>query len=138
MNSLQAIHQLATYLASKLDEDMNVKVFKARKVTDYTGDYIVVNSLPFTTAYGNQGHVLNVNVHCRALSTGEPDLLRIEQLQGWFESVVPAEIPDIEVQEDVLVLGGCEFFRYCDSNAMADADNTFYINNKVRLYNYYG
>lgn len=139
MNGLQAVTALAQYLSENIDfDEYKVRVFKCVKLTAYNGDYIVVNSLPFTTGYSAESAVLNVNVHVQALTTGEVNTQRLEQLQALVETLIPSEMTRIESQEDTLVLDGCEFLRYCDSNAMADNDKTFFINNKVKVYTYYG
>jgi hypothetical protein len=142
MNATEAVEALAIYLREQfslaLDEDAAVPVFKFEKQTALNAEscYVCVNALPFSAGYAR--NTVNVNIHAPALPSGEPDTLRLQPLQKIFERVVPRHVEAIENQDEYLMLGGAEFSRICDSQPMKDTDNTFFINNKVKVSNYYG
>jgi hypothetical protein len=135
MNGLQAITALAKYIKQNLTLE-DVAVFKSQKIAAYSGNYIVVNSLPFTTAFAR--NTVNVNVHAPQLSTGEVDTETLQKILAEVERIIPIDDDSEENLEQQLVLDNCYFARYCDSNAMQDTDKTYFINVKVKVTNYYG
>jgi hypothetical protein len=128
MNSLEAVTAMTKYLAQNFTA---MRFFKHVKSTAYTGEYIVVNALPFTVGSA-QYNVINVNIHVPQTASGEVDSARITALQAQFEQLVPRST-DEEDLPDWLELSGAYFARECDSNPMSDADDTFFINNKVKV-----
>lgn len=128
MNGLKVVEDLALYL----HKEQGVKVFKFRKPTNFNGEYIVVNHLPFT--YGevvNDDNILNVNIHAPKLSSGNADIERLTEIYNEIYLLIPC---DIGIEEQIGVeINGCYYSIISCSQPIEDEDNTFFLNIKVKV-----
>lgn len=123
MSGLEAVTDLAVYLA----KGQTVKVFKHEKKTGFTGEYIVVNSLPF--AFGkvvNDVNVLNVNIHVPDLSSGEVASKRLGEIYNTITTLIPTQNDNED--SGFLLLNGVYYAISSDSNPIRDTDGTHFIN----------
>ena len=78
MNGLKAVTELAVYLS----KNTTVQVFKHVKTTGFSGEFMVVNNLPFTRGKAvNDMNILNLNVHVPKTSSGTVNSKRLGELQ---------------------------------------------------------
>lgn len=128
MNGLKAVTDLAVYLS----KNTTVKVFKHEKKTGFTGEYIVVNSLPF--AFGkvvNDDNVLNLNIHVPDQKSGEVDSKRLGEIYAEVAGFIPTQ-NDTE-DTDGLLLDGSYYSISSDSNPIKDTDGTHFINLIIKV-----
>ena len=128
MNGMQAVTDLAVFLA----KHTSYKVFKYEKSPSYSGEYLVVNSLPF--AYGsslNGNGTLNVNVHVPDLGSGLANTKRVGEIVKEVCLLIPNEA--VTEEGKALEINGAYYAIESDSNLMADEDNTHFINLKINV-----
>lgn len=128
MNGMDAMTELSVFLASKL----SITVFKNEKETGFSGEYVVVNCLPFS--YGkavNDYNALNVNIHIPNQKSGLKDLKRLNEVVKEIEALIPAQ--SSEEEEDMLNLNGNYYCRESESAPMNDDDDTSFINMVVSI-----
>jgi len=128
MNGAAAVTAMAKYLAGAQD----VPVFKYEKAPKTTGEYIVVNSLPFSYgSHPNTKNIINVNVHVPDLQTTQANTARLTELAQVIESLIPV---NSSYEEDTMLsLNDAAFCIANDSNMMADTDGTHFINFKINV-----
>lgn len=128
MNGLKAVQDLALFLHKR----QKVKVFKFEKLVNFSGEYIVVNHMPFI--YGravNDSNILNVNIHVPKLSSGNADILRLTEIYSDICFLLPF---DMEQEEIVGLLIGDSYYSITTvSQPMEDVDGTYFLNVKVKL-----
>lgn len=128
MDGLQVVQDLALFLLDKQE----VQVFKFEKPVNFSGEYIVVNHLPFI--YGNvvnDSNVLNVNIHVPKLSSGNADVARLTELCNEIYSLIPF---NVEQEEEIGVeINSSYYVITSTSNPMEDTDDTYFINLKVKV-----
>lgn len=128
MNGLDAVTDLAVHLSKAT----GIKVFKYKKKTGFTGEYIVVNSLPFS--FGkvvNDVNVLNVNIHVPDSGSGEVASKRLDELYGEVSKLIPTQNDNEDTGE--LCLNGSYYSISSDSNPVGDTDGTHFINLKISV-----
>ena len=126
MNGNEAVTAIATYLST----NQSVKVFKYEKSPNYSGEYIVVNSLPFTFGSAvNVNDCINVNVHVPDNTNTELNAKRLTELAAVILDLIPT-YGDTE-DSPMLEIDGCYYAISSDSNYMADTDSTHFINYKI-------
>lgn len=128
MNGLEAVQNLALFLHNK----QKVKVFKFKKTVGFSGEYIVVNHLPFVYNKAvNDSNTLNVNIHVPALSSGDADVIRMTEVYSDICELIPF---DMEQEEEVgILIKGSYYSIMSTSQPMEDTDNTYFINVKVKV-----
>lgn len=128
MNGIQAVTDLAVYLSKNTE----IKVFKYKKKTGFNGEYLVVNSLPFSfgSAFNSQG-TLNLNIHIPDLGSGSPNTKRLDEVSDMIMGLIPVSL-DIEDAQP-LVINGVFYQIESDSNVMSDSDNTHFINMVIKV-----
>lgn len=128
MDGLQAVEDLALFLNSK----QNVRVFKFEKQVGFTGEYIVVNHLPFT--FGrlvNDDNILNVNVHTPKLPSDNANIPRLTEIYRSICLLLPY---DVEVEEEVGVeIKGNYYSVVSCSQPIEDKDDTYFLNIRVKI-----
>ena len=128
MDGLQAVQDLALFLHGK----QKVKVFKFKKTTDYSQEYIVVNHMPFI--YGktmNDSNILNVNIHVPKQSSGNANIPRLTEIYSDISSIIPYET---EQDDDAgILINGSYYSILSVSQPMEDVDNTYFLNIKIKL-----
>lgn len=128
MDGLQAVQDLALYLHKKQD----VKVFKFEKIVNFSGEYIVVNHLPFIYNKGvNDSNVLNVNIHVPALTSGNADVIRLTEIYSKICKLIPFDYS--EEEEMGLLINGSYYSIASASQPMEDVDGTYFLNVKIKL-----
>lgn len=128
LNGLKAVQDLALLLTKK----QRIKVFKFEKFVNFSGEYIVVNHLPFT--YGktvNASNVLNVNIHTPVLSSGNADLVRLNEILSSICNLIPFEAEQEEVTG--LPIDGSYYSITSVSQPIEDRDNTYFLNVRVKV-----
>ena len=129
MNGLKAVTELAVYLS----KNTTVQVFKHVKTTGFSGEFMVVNNLPFTRGKAvNDMNILNLNVHVPKTSSGTVNSKRLGELQTVIEGLIPWK-SECEDTENDLVINGHYYTIEADSNPIEDADNTYFINLKINV-----
>ena len=128
MNGIQAVTDLAVYLSKNTE----IKVLKYEKQTGFNGEYLVVNSLPFSfgSAFNSQG-TLNLNIHVPDLGSGLPNTKRFAEVSDMIMGLIPVSL-DIEDAQP-LVINGVFYQIESDSNVMSDSDNTHFINMVIKV-----
>lgn len=100
--------------------DICENVFKYEKEKGYSGEYIVVNNLPFVHKDDVQVCTVNINIHVPKLSTEQSDTARLTAITrsviALFDSRYGAFID------------GAYFKFYADSRPTEDNDGTYYVN----------
>ena len=128
MNGLQAVQDLALFL----NKEQDTKVFKFEKEANFSGEYIVVNHLPFIYNKAvNDSNVLNVNIHVPALASGNADILRLTEIYTDICNLIPFDM----VQEEVVgvLIDGSYYSIISTSQPMEDVDGTYFLNIKVKI-----
>lgn len=128
MNGLKAVTDLAVYLSKAIA----IKVFKHEKKTGFTGEYLVVNCLPF--AFGkmvNDVNVLNLNIHVPDSKSGEVASKRLGEIYEDIAELIPTQNDNEDI--DGLYLNGSYYSIYSDSNPIKDTDGTHFINLKINV-----
>lgn len=128
MSGLEAVQNLALFLHNK----QKIKVFKFEKMVNFSGEYIVVNHLPFIyNRTVNESNVLNVNIHVPALSSGNADIIRLNEIYLDICELIPYE----SEQEDMAgkYIKGAYHSITSVSQPMEDIDGTYFLNIKVKL-----
>lgn len=126
MKGSEAVTALATYLQQSQD----VQVFKYEKSPKFSGEYIVVNSLPFSFGSAvNINDCINVNIHVPDFTDTQLNAKRLSELSNMICNLIP-KYSDAE-DDDALEIEGCYYAIISDSNYMADTDNTHFINFKI-------
>lgn len=109
-------------------QNPNTEFYKFRKTTDYKGEYLVVNYLPF--AYGgkalNDYNRLNVNIHVPELVSGNVPTKRLTELKTQVEELIPYECA--EETRKTLILNGVSYTIDNVSQPMDDDDGTWFLN----------
>lgn len=101
-----------------------IRAYKYEKGKNESGEYIVVNHLPFTHGRGNvMTGIVNVNVHVPVLRSGEVPTKRLECL---CEEVISL------FQTDTY-LNGAYYSFYADSRPTLDNDETYYVNLQIEV-----
>ena len=126
MNGLQAVTDLSVYLANNTD----IKVFKYEKQAGYVGDYIVVNSLPFSFGSAADG-TLNANIHIADLGNGLPNTKRAYEVATIIFRIIPRY--SFTEDSDWLEINSSYYAIESDSNLIKDEDNTHFINLKIKV-----
>jgi hypothetical protein len=128
MNGLQAVQDLALYLNKK----MSIKVFKFEKTVGFSGEYIVVNHLPFIYNKGvNDSNVLNVNLHVPALTSGNANVIRLTEIYSKLCELIPFDYS--EEEEMGKLINGSYYSIISTSQPMEDVDSTYFLNVKIKL-----
>lgn len=90
-----------------------------------SGEYIVVNHLPFVHREAVEEGIVNVNIHVPRLSTNEPDAKRLHTLASEVAALV-------DPRGSYLANTYIEF--YADSRPVEDNDGTYYVNLQFKVY----
>ena len=128
MNGLQAVQDLALFLHKK----QKIKVFKFEKMVDFSGEYIVVNHLPFVFGKEvNDSNILNLNIHVPTLVSGNADIIRLTEIFEKICNLIPFSIE----QEDEMgvLINGAYYSIESVSQPMEDIDSTYFLNIKVKI-----
>lgn len=129
MNGLKAVEELAVYLSKHLD----CKVFKFAKTANYEGEpYICINYLAIQYGKWVNSCIVNVNVHQPNMSNGQPDTISLSNLSDKISRLIPKTNNQTEDDAQELILGGIRYEFDSDSNCMEDADNTYFINFRIK------
>lgn len=127
MTGSEAVTAVALYLNTNKTEifgNGGGSIFKFKKMEKYDGTYIVVNCLPFYYKNVMNTDTININVHVKVLSSGEPDLKRLEAVKN-------AIIALFEL-EDGVELDGAHFEKKTSSDTpVLDEDGTYYVNIQI-------
>ena len=124
MNGLKAVTELAVYLS----KNTTVQVFKHVKTTGFSGEFMVVNNLPFTSGKSVDDMTsLNLNVHVPKTLSGTVNMKSVGELQTVSEDLNRWK-SESEYTENYLVIYGHYYTLEADSNQIEDADNTYFIN----------
>lgn len=102
-----------------------IRAYKYEKGEKETGEYIVVNHLPFTHGQGRnvENGTVNVNVHVPVLKSGIVPTKRLEELCAQVIELFP---------EDTYI-NGAYYSYYCDSRPMLDNDETYFVNLQIEV-----
>lgn len=123
MTGLEAVTAVAKHILSASPSVFGAtagRVFKYEKEKGYDGDYIAVNNLPFIHRNAHETAIVNVNVHCKKLSTDEPNVRRLTEIAN--------EVISLFNYTDGVNLNGAYFRFVTDSRPTPDNDNTYYVN----------
>ena len=128
MDGLQAVQDLALFL----HEEQRIKVFKFEKTVGLSGEYIVVNHLPFVFGKTvNDSNALNVNIHVPKLSSGNADILRLTEIYSDICGLLPF---DMECEEVVgRLINGVYYCIASISQPIEDTDGTYFLNLKIKV-----
>lgn len=100
--------------------DICENIWKYEKEKGYTGEYIVVNNLPFVHEDDVQTCTVNVNIHVPKLNTEQPDAARLSQIAKSVIALFDSRYGTF--------IDGAYFKFYSDSRPTEDNDDTYYIN----------
>lgn len=128
MNGLQAVQDLALFL----QKNQSVKVFKFEKTTTFSGEYIVVNHLPFVFSKAvNDANALNVNIHVPTQSSGNANILRLTEIHSDICDLLPF---DMECEDVVgTPINGSYYSISSISQPIEDVDNTYFLNLRIKI-----
>jgi hypothetical protein len=107
------------------------RVFKYERKEKYSGEYIVVNHLPFVYGSVLEEGIVNVNVHVPRLSTNEPNTARLYEL--WTPIKDHFLASEDYGQPDGQYLQGAYFSFYSHSRPTLDEDGTYYVNVQLKV-----
>lgn len=129
IDGLKCTTDIAVMLKKAMSaQSPKMEFYKFRKTTDYKGEYLVVNYLPF--AYGgkslNDYNRLNVNIHVPALDNGDIPTVRLTELKSQIERLIPYDCA--EETCETLVLNGVSYTIDNVSQPMEDDDVTWFLN----------
>ena len=128
MDGLQAVQDLALYL----QKNQSVRVFKFEKTTNFSGEYIVVNHLPFV--FGkvvNDANALNVNIHVPTQSSGSANIPRLTEIRSSICDLLPF---DIECEDVVgTLINGSYYSISSISQPIEDIDSTYFLNLRIKI-----
>lgn len=101
------------------------RLYKYEVPEDFpTGDYIVINHLPFVYDNVVNEGVINVNIHCPKTAQNLPDTVK---LKGYVHSIMRI------LNDNEIYIGGCYFNLYAVSRPTKDNDDTYYVNMKFNV-----
>ncbi len=131
MKSDDLVTALVGYLKTKMTS-LSSSVYKNEKpVSVKRATYIVVNCLPIRTGeFLNTSTILNVNVHCARLNSGDCDTATMVALVDSVLELIPSD--DGTEECDTLSIGGDRFEVDSVYNPAEDTDGTYYTNIRVR------
>ncbi len=89
-----------------------------------TGDYIVINHLPFVYDSSVGEGVANVNIHCPQTAQNLPDTAK---LKSYARKIIGL------LNNGEIYLEGCYFEIYAVSRPTKDNDDTYYVNMKFNV-----
>lgn len=95
------------------------RVFYYEKPAKVSGEYIVVNHLPFRHRNAVEEGTVNVNIHVPRRSTGEPNSRRLSELS---EELIALFDPRGSY------LCGAYFKYFADSRPIEENDGTYFVN----------
>lgn len=109
----------ATHIKESMLTGFSGRVFYYERPPKVSGEYIVVNHLPFMHRNSVEEGIVNVNIHVPQRSTGEPDSRRLSELS---EELIALFNPR------GTYLCGAYFQYLADSRPIEENDGTFFIN----------
>ena len=119
-----AVEEMVKLLATADLANFGGQVFYYEKKENYSGEYIVVNHLPFLRRDAVEVGIVNVNVHVPRLITNEPPSKRLSQLVKQIILMFPPE---------GLYLGRAYFEFYGDSRPIEENDGTYFVNVQFKV-----
>lgn len=108
-----------THIKESMLTGFEGRVFFYEKPPKISGEYIIVNHLPFVHRKDVGEGTVNVNIHVPRLPTGEPDSRRL--------SVLSQELISLFDPRGSYMSGAC-FKFYADSRPIEEKDGTYFIN----------
>lgn len=101
------------------------RLYKYEVPEDFpTGDYIVINHLPFVYDEAVSEGVINVNIHCPKTAQNLPNTAK---LKSYTHNIMGL------LNDGEIYLGGCYFDLYAVSRPTKDNDDTYYVNMKFNV-----
>lgn len=131
MDGEKAVIEVAKVISLLELPNFEGKIFKYERKEKTSGEYIVVNHLPFVFGNVVEEGIVNVNVHVSKTSTNEPDTSRLYAL---WSPIKDYFFPSEELgRPDGQYLGGAYFSFYSHSRPTLDEDGTFYVNVQIKV-----
>lgn len=127
-NAIDVVTTLAVFLRERTD----YRIFPYNKDDDYSGDYIVINNLPFTYGKLVNDNAINVNVHALNNPSGSLNKQNLSRMYQDVVSLIPYTNDSIE-SDNALILDNISYEIQSDSNVMDDKDNTHFINLRIKV-----
>ena len=100
-----------------------IRAYKYEKGVNEKGEYITVNSLPFTHDSNIGNGTVNVNVHEPRTKSNEVPSKRLEKVCNQVIALFPKET----------MIDGISYSFHCDSQPMEDNDRTYFVNLKIEV-----
>lgn len=121
---LKRINDAKIVKTTKDNVTQYIRAYKYEKGAEETGEYIAVNSLPFTHGSRNiETGVVNINVHVPQLASGGIPTQRLDEICDEVIALFPKDT----------FIGGAYFNYFCDSRPMADNDETYFVNLQIKV-----
>lgn len=121
---LKRINEAKIIKTSNASLRQYIRAYKYEKGTDETGEYIAVNSLPFTHGTNNiESGVVNINVHVPQLASEGIPTQRLDEICEEIIALFP---------KDTLI-NGAYYNYFCDSRPISDNDETYFVNLQIKV-----